>query len=235
MAESIQNYLNKGKTPKVKYKRNVWEYVEPEKEVVETPNPIKNYVAPLANNSSDDGGEHGPGTTISGTPIQTYQASYSSPQEAWQAGKAGIQNSYWGTVQDAASTPDNQKSQDYLNSYVQNVMTNPINLGPQAPGLLGLALHHSGLTHNKHGGVSQNTQDAIYGLESSGNLYSDDNSSGYQGQGLTQQQNLSDAHAATTYGDWSGWDDNSTAASVNNTDTTSTAEDYNDSTDSGGK
>ena len=153
---------------------------------------------------NDDGG--GPGSSISGKSPEASQASYANTQEAINAAKAGYEHGYYGTVQDAATAAGqgNQKAAGALGSFVQNTANSPSGFSPQAPGLLGYAIHAAGLEpENPHGGTTQNVTDAIYGLESAGQLYSDDNSSGYFGDTLTQQQNLSDIHNATVFGDWS--------------------------------
>ena len=143
-------------------------------------------------------------------------ASYSSPAEAVEWGKAGYKHGYYGTIQDAVeqAKQGNPKAKAALQSFIQGVNKNPVSLGPKAPGLLGLIADKTGLTDNKHGGVTQNVQDAIFGLEATGDLYSFDNSSGYQGDSIEEQQNLSDQHAATVYGDWSGWDEDHTVSST---------------------
>jgi len=160
-------------------------------------------------NQSDGDSEHGPGSTIGGGPVpQINEPQYASQKEALIAALAGYDAGYLGTVQDVRQQADqgNQRAANALGGFVQRTANNPTGFGPKAPGLLGYAAHYAGLDENPHGGVTQNVQDAIYGLEESGNLYSDDNSSGYQGNTLTQQQNLSDIHAATVYGDWSAAD-----------------------------
>jgi len=146
----------------------------------------------------------GPGNPIGGGNTTANEASYLSVNEAKNAALAGYDAGYFGTVQDARqqAAAGNQRAANALGGFVQRTANNPNSFGPRAPGLFGLALHAAGIGQNEHGGVTQNVQDAIYGLEASGNLYSDTNSSGYQGDTLQEQQNLSDIHAATVYGNY---------------------------------
>ena len=171
------------------------------------PTPVKAeepYHSGVSAENDDDGG----GSSFNNGTTNASQVAYDSQREAKNAALAGYEHGYYGTVQDAAqqAATGNQKAAGALGSFVQNTANNPTGagFGPKAPGLFGYALHSAGLNQNQHGGVTQNVTDAIYGLEASGNLYSSDNSSGYQGKSLTEQQNLADIHNATVFGDWSG-------------------------------
>jgi len=160
---------------------------------------------PYHSGPSAEGEDGGPGSPIGGGNTNVNDPSYASTQEFKNAALAGYDAGYLGTIQDARqqAAAGNQRAANALGGFVQRTANNPTGFGPKAPGLLGFAAHYAGLDQNQHGGVTQNVTDAIYGLEESCNLYSDTNSSGYQGNTLQEQQNLSDLHAATVYGNFS--------------------------------
>ena len=160
---------------------------------------------PYHSGPSAENEDSGPGNPIGGGTNNPNQASYLSVNEAKNAALAGWDAGYFGTVQDARqqAAAGNQRAANALGGFVQRSANNPNSFGPRAPGLFGLALHAAGIGQNEHGGVTQNVQDAIYGLEESGNLYDNTHSSGYQGNTLSERQNLSDLHAATVYGNFS--------------------------------
>ena len=169
--------------------------------------PAPRYVRPVERSEGDDIFEADPNA-----------ASYSSPAEAKRWISSAADHGYYGTVKDAAmqAKQGNQKAINALEAFVTNLNRDPISLGKKAPGLLGTITDYFGIGGNKHGGVTPNTQTAIEGLASSGNLFSNPNddswtSSGYQGDTLEEQQAKSDVHAASTYGDWSSWADDSSS------------------------
>jgi len=135
-------------------------------------------------------------------------AFYSSPQEAqaWISNAAA--NNYYGTVQDAAAQAreGNQNAINALQDFLGSGQAGTTQ-SAQLPGILGTIQDAIGPQGDMT--VPQNITDAVSALDDAGALHSDDSSSGYVGDTLTQQQNISDAAATSTYGDWSSWADSS--------------------------
>ena len=151
-------------------------------------------------------------------PAHLSGANYSSPTEAtaWitNAAKAG----YYGTVQDAAeqARQGNQKAISALQNFLGSGQAGGTQT--ELPGLLGVAqnaiTNYTGGTGDST--VPQNITDAVAALDAANALHSDDNSSGYVGNTVQQQQNISDAAATSTYGDWSTWSDDNNDSNDNN-------------------
>ena len=163
--------------------------------------PVRDYSGHIADQNGDS--PHGPGTLLGGgTPAPSYQASYASPLEAAQWGLSGFEHGYYGTVQDAADANragNNPAATGALQSFIARGPTGKV----ETPGTLGIAINHlRGNTQDR-----TNINSALGSLSESGDLYSDDNSSGYFGDDLHTQQTVSDVDATSTYGDWSSWDD----------------------------
>lgn len=132
---------------------------------------------------------------------------------AWisNAARAG----YYGTIDDAAAQAreGNQKAINALQGFVGSGEAGTTLSGGK--GLLGNTLTNQ--INNITGGlgdssIPQNLTTAVQALDDAGALHSDDSSSGYVGEDLQQQQNISDAAATSTYGDWSSWSDDSSSS-----------------------
>ena len=150
--------------------------------------------------SAENDSESGPGTTLSGdTAVEPNAASYASQQEALAYNQAGLQNGYFGTVQDAAraSQLGNQRATGTLQGFLASGPTGRVN----APGTLGFL--GTQLGNALHGGPrydNRNITDSLSSLSASGDLYNNENSSGYFGDSLHEQQTVSDVDAANTFG-----------------------------------
>ena len=141
----------------------------------------------------------GEGSSISSGGPDANHASYASQQEAIDYGLSGLEHGYYGTVQDAAAA--NRAG----NKNATNTLTGFLSKGPtgykSAPGLLGFAATQA--NQAIHGGRQYdftNIDNSLSSLSETGDLYSTDNSSGYTGDSLSDQQNISDLDASRTYG-----------------------------------
>ncbi len=142
----------------------------------------------------------GPGTTLSGgVPDVSAPASYASQHEALAYNQAGLQNGYFGTVQDAAAAnlTGNTNATNTLQGFIASGPTGR----KQAPGTLGFL--GTKLNETLNGGPQydyRNIDDSINSLSQSGDLYNNENSSGYYGDSLNAQQTVSDVDATKTFG-----------------------------------
>ena len=142
----------------------------------------------------------GEGSSFNNDPSQQAQAHYASPTEALQYGKAGLQNGYYGTVQDAAAANarGNQNATNTLQGFIAQGPTGTV----KAPGTLGFlgGLASDALAGEENRQDRRNITDSLRSLSDSGDLYNNDNSSGYFGNSLREQQTVSDVDATNTFG-----------------------------------
>ncbi len=159
--------------------------------------------APYHSGVSAEGidGNTGPGSNIDGGDPSGGGAAahYASPEEAFAYNKSGFDNGYYGTVQDAAaaSLKGNANATSTLQGFIASGPTGR----QKAPGTLGFL--GTQLNEALNGGPQydyRNIDDSINSLSQSGDLYNNDNSSGYYGDSLSAQQTVSDVDATKTFG-----------------------------------
>ena len=153
----------------------------------------------IDNNDSDN--NFGPGTRLDGSvPEVSAPASFASQHEAFAYNRAGFNNGYFGTVTDAAaaSARGNAAATGTLQDFLGSGTTGRVS----APGTLGFIGTH--IADTVAGGPRYdytNIDIARDALSSTGDLYGPE-ASGYAGDSLEQQQNVSDIDAARTYGSY---------------------------------
>ena len=158
---------------------------------------------PSAEGIDNNDSVQGPGSTLDGSPVPEVNAPhYASQHEALAYGRSAFDNGYYGTVQDAAAANlrGNTNATGTLQGFVGSGPTGRV----QAPGTLGFIGTH--IADAAHGGPrydNRNITDSLRSLSDSGDLYNNDNSSGYFGNDLHTQQTVSDVDATNTFGDWS--------------------------------
>ena len=141
----------------------------------------------------------GEGESFNNGTTDSNQASYASQQEAIDYGTSGLEHGYYGTVQDAAAA--NRAGNKNATQTLQGFLGKGPTGYKSAPGTLGFL----GTKANEaiHGGRQydySNIDRSLSSLSETGDLYSTDNSSGYAGNTLGQQQNISDLDASRTFG-----------------------------------
>ncbi|MCH9736775.1 MAG: hypothetical protein K0U78_19865 [Actinomycetia bacterium] len=153
--------------------------------------------------TSAENEDSGPGSSFKNGGTDPAMAHYASQEEALQYGKAGWDNGYYGTVQDAAAA--SKKG----NAAATGTLQGFLSAGPSglksAPGTFGFL--GTQLDRGLNGGKqydTRNISDSLSSLSESGDLYNNDNSSGYFGDSIQQQQTISDVDATNTWGNVEG-------------------------------